>query len=182
MLMFSKALRVNDYIRIGEHEGTVMSVGVLSTKIRTPRDEEINVPNTVIVGTTTKNFTRLNRDLGAPVTTTVTIGYNAPWRQVHGMMKEAASKTEGLRTTPEPVVLQSALSDFYVEYTLFGRLEKANERTRVLSRLHANIQDLFNEYGVQIMSPHYESDPDDKVWVPKEKWHESPAESQTKGE
>jgi small-conductance mechanosensitive channel len=181
MLMFSKALRVNDYIRIDENEGTVISIGVLSTKIRTPRDEEINVPNTVIVGTTTKNFTRLNRELGAPVTTTVTIGYSAPWRQVHAMMKEAASKTEGLRTTPEPTVLQSSLSDFYVEYTLLARLEKANERTRVLSRLHANIQDLFNEYGVQIMSPHYEGDPDGKVWVPKEKWNDAPAPSETKG-
>ena len=181
MLMFSKALRVNDYIRIGEHEGTVMSIGVLSTKIRTPRDEEINVPNTVIVGTTTKNYTRLNRDLGAPVTTTITIGYNAPWRQVHAMMKDAASRTEGLRTAPEPVVLQSALSDFYVEYTLFARLDTANTRTRVLSRLHANIQDLFNEYGVQIMSPHYEGDPEGKVWVPKEKWHESPADAEKKG-
>lgn len=181
MLMFSKALRVNDYVRIGENEGTVMSIGVLSTKIRTPRDEEINVPNTVIVGTTTTNFTRLNRDVGAPVTTTITIGYSAPWRQVAAMMKEAAGKTEGLRKTPEPVVLQSSLSDFYVEYTLFGRLEQANQRNRVLSRLHANIQDLFNEHGVQIMSPHYEGDPDDKVWVPKEKWHEAPAEPEKKG-
>ncbi len=181
MLMFSKALRVNDYVRIGEHEGTVISVGVLSTKIRTARDEEINVPNAVVVGTTSTNYTRLNREKGAPVTTKVTIGYNAPWRQVHAMMKEAASKTEGLRTTPEPTVLQSALSDFYVEYTLFARLEKANERTRVLSRLHANIQDLFNEHGVQIMSPHYEGDPEGKVWVPREKWHEAPAEPETEG-
>lgn len=182
MLMFSKALRVNDYIRIGEHEGTVQSIGVLSTKIRTPRDEEINVPNSVIVGTTTTNYTRLNRETGAPVTTKITIGYSAPWRQVHAMLKEAAAGTEGLRKVPEPVVLQSDLSDFYVEYTLFARLERANERARVLSRLHANIQDLFNQYGVQIMSPHYEGDPDGKVWVPKEKWHEAPAEPDVTGE
>jgi small-conductance mechanosensitive channel len=176
MLTFSKALRVNDYVRIGDYEGTVMSVGLLSTKIRTPRDEEINVPNSLVVGTTTKNFTRLNRETGAPVTTAVTIGYSAPWRQVHAMLLEAAGRTSGLRKTPEPRVLQSSLSDFYVEYTLFGRLEVPETRVRVLSALHANIQDVFNEYGVQIMSPHYEGDPDGKVWVPKEKWHVAPAD------
>lgn len=182
MLMFSKALRVNDYVRIGEHEGTVMSVGVLSTKIRTARDEEINVPNTVVVGTTTMNYTRLNRESGAPVTTTITIGYDAPWRQVHAMMKEAASRTEGLRKDPVPAILQSSLSDFYVEYTLVARLETANQRALVLSRLHGHIQDIFNEHGVQIMSPHYEGDPDDKVWVPREKWYEAPATPETKRE
>jgi small-conductance mechanosensitive channel len=163
-------------VRIGDYEGTVMSVGLLSTKIRTPRDEEINVPNSLVVGTTTKNFTRLNRETGAPVTTAVTIGYSAPWRQVHAMLLEAAGRTSGLRKTPEPRVLQSSLSDFYVEYTLFGRLEVPETRVRVLSALHANIQDVFNEYGVQIMSPHYEGDPDGKVWVPKEKWHVAPAD------
>jgi small-conductance mechanosensitive channel len=175
MLMFSKALRVNDYVRVGEYEGTVLSVGVLSTKIRTPRNEEINVPNSVVVGTTTKNYTRLNRESGAPVNTSVTIGYGIPWRQVHAMLLEAAGLTNGLRKVPEPRVLQSSLSDFYVEYTLVARLEQPEGRALVLSELHANIQDVFNEYGVQIMSPHYEGDPDGKVWVPRERWHEAPA-------
>ena len=179
MLMFSKALRVNDYVRIGDHEGTIMSVGMLSTKIRTPRDEEINVPNAVVVGSITKNYTRLNREIGAPVTTAVTIGYNAPWRQVHAMLLEAAGKTAGLREEPMPRVLQTALSDFYVEYTLFARLEVPQSRAIVLSELHANIQDIFNVHGVQIMSPHYEGDPDGKVWVPKEKWYEAPGNKRT---
>ncbi|HEX6792055.1 MAG TPA: mechanosensitive ion channel domain-containing protein, partial [Candidatus Krumholzibacteria bacterium] len=176
MIMFSRAFRPNDYVRIGEYEGTIMSVGMLSTKLRTPRDEEINVPNAVVVGTTIKNYTRLNKETGAPVTTTVTIGYNAPWRQVHAMLLGAAAETPGLRTDPAPRVLQTALSDFYVEYTLFARLEVPQSRATVLSELHANIQDTFNVNGVQIMSPHYEGDPDDKVWVPRDKWYDAPAE------
>jgi small-conductance mechanosensitive channel len=91
------------------------------------------------------------------------------------MLLEAAGRTIGLRKVPEPRVLQSSLSDFYVEYTLVARLERPESRALVLSELHANIQDVFNEYGVQIMSPHYEGDPDGKVWVPREKWHEAPA-------
>jgi small-conductance mechanosensitive channel len=148
---------------------------MLSTKIRTVRNEEINVPNAVMVGTTLKNYTRLNRDTGVPVTTTLTIGYGNPWRQVHAMLLEAAEKTVGLRADPAPFVLQTALSDFFVEYTLIARLEVPQTRGLVLSQLHANIQDIFNVHGVQIMSPHYEGDPDGKVWVPKEKWYEKPA-------
>jgi small-conductance mechanosensitive channel len=91
------------------------------------------------------------------------------------MLIEAAAKTPGLRTDPPPRVLQTALSDFYVEYTLVARLEVPQSRAVVLSGLHANIQDIFNVHGVQIMSPHYEGDPDGKVWVPAEKWYEAPA-------
>jgi small-conductance mechanosensitive channel len=176
MIMFSKALRPNDYVRIGDYEGTIMSIGMLSTKLRTPRDEEINVPNAVVVGTTIKNYTRLNRETGAPVTTAVTIGYSAPWRQVHAMLLDAAGQTAGLRREPAPRVFQTALSDFYVEYTLLARLEVPQTRAVVLSELHANIQDIFNVHGVQIMSPHYEGDPDGKVWVPKDKWYTAPGD------
>jgi small-conductance mechanosensitive channel len=179
MIMLSRVLRTNDYVRIGEYEGTIMSVGMLSIKLRTPRDEEINVPNAVVVGTAVKNYTRLNQELGAPVTTTVTIGYNAPWRQVHEMLLQAAAQTAGLRREPAPRVLQSSLSDFYVEYTLVARLDVPQARPVVLSDLHANIQDIFNVHGVQIMSPHYEGDPADKVWVPKDRWYEAPARSQS---
>ena len=181
MIMFSKALRTNDYVRIGEFEGTIISVGMLSTKLRTARDEEINVPNAVVVGSIVKNYTRLNRETGAPVTTTVTIGYGTPWRQIHAMLLEAAAGTPGLRKEPQPKVLQSALSDFYVEYTLFGRLEVPQTRVAVLSALHANIQDIFNVHGVQIMSPHYEGDPDGKVWVPKDQWYAAPASEERPG-
>lgn len=175
MLMFSKAVRTNDFVRVGEYEGTVLSVGMLSTKIRTLRNEEINVPNAVMVGSTLKNYTRLNLQTGAPLTTTVTIGYSVPWRQVHAMLLEAAERTAGIRREPAPLVQQTALSDFYVEYTLIVRLEVPQTRGVTLSELHENIQDIFNVHGVQIMSPHYEGDPDGKVWVPKDKWYEAPA-------
>jgi small-conductance mechanosensitive channel len=109
------------------------------------------------------------------LTTTVTIGYNAPWRQVHAMLIEAAGRTEGLLKGPVPFVLQRSLSDYYVEYMLGARIAEPQKRIAVLDTLHRNIQDVFNEYGVQILSPHYVADPAEKVWVPKEKWYEAPA-------
>ena len=177
VIMYSRALRVGDYVRFAEHEGVVVALGMLSTKLRTNKREEVNIPNNLLVSTTTKNFSRLAGTEGVILYTTITIGYDAPWRQIHAMLIEAARRTPGLHAEPPPFVNQTALSDFYVEYQLNAHLERPEQRIRVLADLHANIQDVFNEHGVQIMSPHYEADPADKKWVPRERWHEPPAKT-----
>ena len=181
MLMYARALRVGDYVQIGETVGTVVALGMFSTRIRTPFGEIVSLPNAVIVGTTTKNYSREEETGGVFLTTTVTIGYNTPWRQVHAMLINAAHRTEGLLEDPPPRVMQRSLSDFYVEYTLGARMAQPNRRIAVLDALHRNIQDVFNEYGVQIMSPHYVADPAEKVWVPKENWYEAPAKKEGEG-
>jgi small-conductance mechanosensitive channel len=107
--------------------------------------------------------------------TSVTIGYDVPWRQVQSMLLIAASRTTGVRKTPEPKVRQSELQDFYVKYTLLVCPEEPERRFQILSTLHENILDVFNEYGVQIMSPNYEADPEGLKIVPKERWHAAPA-------
>jgi small-conductance mechanosensitive channel len=177
VLTYSRAFRAGDYVRIGDTEGTVLSLGMLSTKIRTPKGEEVTIPNAGLIGATIKNFSRLAGAEGVILHTTVTIGYSTPWRQVHEMLLMGADRTAGLKKEPKPFVLQTSLSDFYVEYQLNAHLERPETRNRTLAALHANIQDAFNEHGVQIMSPHYEADPAGKVWVPREKWFEPPAKS-----
>ena len=175
MLMYSRALKPGEYVRIGEHEGTVESLGFLSTKIRSPKNEELHVPNTVILGTTVKNYSRLAKQGGLLVHTSVTIGYDAPWRQVHALLIQAANNTRGISPEPPPFVLQTALSDFYVEYQINAALANPQGRVEVLGALHANIQDQFNAHGVQIMSPHYEGDKSQPVVVPRAKWFTPPA-------
>lgn len=177
ILTFSRTLREGDWVRVGEFEGAVMHVGIFSTKIRTPSDVEISVPNSVALSTVTRNFSRPAASAASTLETSVTIGYNAPWRQVHAMLLEAAARTAELEREPAPQVLQTALSDFYVQYSLRVRLRDQLRRPAVLSALNANIQDVFNEYGVQIMSPHYRVDPAAPVVVPKERWFEPPAAS-----
>ncbi len=177
IMIYSRVLREGEYVKIGEIEGLVTLVGIFSTKIRTANGEEVNMPNALIGSSTTVNSSRLAEGKGLVVHTTVTIGYNTPWRQVHAMLMQAAGSTPGLRADPMPFVTQSALSDFYVEYRLCVQVELPEIRRITLTALHANIQDVFNEYGVQIMSPHYENDPLEKVWVPKEQWFEAPAEN-----
>jgi len=175
VLVYSRALKAGDFVRIGEVEGTVTVIGVLSTKIVTRKREEVTIPNAVVVGDRVTNYSRLGGQEGAIVSTTVTIGYDTPWRQVHELLLLGASKTAGVRKAPAPFVLQRALSDFYVEYELRVHLDLAERRVEVLSELHAHVQDAFNEFGVQIMSPHFVAQPSDKVYVPKEHWRDPPA-------
>jgi small-conductance mechanosensitive channel len=175
VIVYSRAFGVGDYVRVGETEGLVSQVGLLSTKVVTRKQEEVTIPNAVVVGHKLTNYSERAENKGAIASTTVTIGYDTPWRQVHGLLTLAASRTPGVRKEPPPVVLQRALSDFYVEYELLVRLERLEDRIRVLSDLHGQVLDAFNEYGVQIMSPHFEDQPEKPVVVDRPQWHAPPA-------
>jgi small-conductance mechanosensitive channel len=176
VVVYSRALRPGEFVRIGDDVGTVLEVGMLSTKILTYMREEITIPNGVLVGTQTVNYSRHTKATGVLMKTTVTIGYDAPWRQVHGMLLHAAEQTAGIRKDPAPRVLQKTLSDFYVEYELVFHVDEPSKRVTMLSELHTHIQDQFNEEGVQIMSPHFEGQPNEKVFVPKSQWFPKSAE------
>jgi len=175
MLMYTRALRPGEYVQIGDTEGTVLSVGFVNTRIETVRHEEVSIPNAVIAGTVTRNFSRLAGDGGVFLPTKVTIGYDTPWRQVRAMLLLAAERSQGVAKTPPPRVVQTALQDFYVEYMLAVAVHDPSRRLAVLDELHGHIQDVFNEYGVQIMSPNYVADPAQAKLVPREGWVKPPA-------
>ena len=178
-IVYSRALRLGDFVRIGDVEGTVTGLSMLSIKVKTPRREEMTIPNAVVMSTVTANYSRLHESEGVFVPTSVTIGYDVPWRQVHALLLLAAERTAGIRRQPPPAVRQSGLRDFYVEYTLMVSVEDPAMRGAVLDALHQNIQDAFNEFGVQIMSPNYEADPEGPKIVPREKWFAAPAAAAT---
>ena len=173
---YSRALRVGDYVTVGEVEGTVTHLGTLSTKIETPRGDDVTIPNAVLVSQQVTNYTRNSTNTPVLVPMPVTIGYDVPWRQVESLLRLAASRTAGIRADPAPMVVQSDLADFFVRYTLFVTLDDPKTRRIVLGVLRANIQDAFNEYGVQIMSPHYLGDPAKPKVIPKDRWSAPPAD------
>ena len=177
ILTYSRTLKAGEYVRVGDNEGTVTEVGMFNTTIRTGLGEVLTLPNSMITGSVTRNYSRVVQGQGYIVDTVVTIGYDTPWRQVEAMLIEAAARTEGIVATPRPQVFQTGLSDFYPEYRLVAQAIPSEPRPRaeLLSLLHANIQDVFNEYGVQIMSPHYLGDPAQEKWVPRDKWFSAPA-------
>jgi small-conductance mechanosensitive channel len=139
----------------------------------------VTIPNAVVVAQTTTDYSRFRNTDGVFTPTSITIGYDTPWRQVHALLLQAAERTADLRRHPKPFVLQEALEDFYVKYTLLVCLVRQETRPYTLNALHANIQDLFNEYGVQIMSPNYVLDPAAPKVVPKTHWFTAPAAPQS---
>ena len=177
ILMYSRALRAGEYVKIAEMEGTVVELGMFATRIHTGTGEELILPNAFVLANTTRNYSRTVPGRGFVLQVKVTIGYSTPWRQVHAMLLAAAQRTHGILTDPAPYVIQSALSDFYVEYKLvaYAGPEAPAKRALAMNDLNANVQDVFNEYGVQIMSPHYLGDPAQPQIVPKERWFEAPA-------
>ena len=178
ILTYTRTLRPGEFVRIGEYEGTVTELGMFTTRIRTGLGEVLTLPNSMITATVTKNYSRTVQGPGYVVDTVVTIGYDTPWRQVEAMLLEAARRTPGVLDEPPAQVFQTALSDFYPEYRLVAQAIPSQPRPRavLLSMLHANIQDVFNEYEVQIMSPHYLGDPEHEKRVPRDKWYAAPAQ------
>jgi small-conductance mechanosensitive channel len=177
ILMYARTLRPGEYVKIGEAEGTVIELGMFAVRLQTGAGEETVLPNAFVIGNLTRNYSRETPGNEFVVQVKTTIGYSTPWRQVHAMLLDAARRTQGVLSEPKPYVVQTALSDFYVEYSLvaFAGPEAPVMRAMTISALHGNVMDVFNEHGVQIMSPHYLGDPKEPQIVPKERWFPPPA-------
>ena len=175
LLTYTRAFKVGDLVTIGDSIGVVTAVSMFVTHVRTFRNEEISIPNGMVLATHVTNFSNAAREKGLILRTSVMIGYDTPWRQVEALLLMAAQRTSGLLSEPAPFVLQTALDDFCIRYELHVSTGDPLRMKRAYSELHANIQDAFNEYGVQIMVPHYEADRNVATVVPKERWFASPA-------
>ena len=156
-LMFSGAFRIGDRVTIGEISGDVVETGVLITRIRTPKNETVSVPNSSLLNGRVVNYSAMAHQGRLILHTTVTIGYDAPWRKVHELLVQAALRTSAIEAEPAPFVVQKQLNDFFVTYEINACTRNANAMLNTYGELHQNIQDLFNEAGVEIMSPHYAS-------------------------
>ena len=155
ILTYTRAFKIGDRVKISDTVGDVTEKTLLVTRIRTSKNADITIPNAMVLGSHITNFSSSARDYGLILHTSVTIGYDAPWRTVHELLIAAALKTENILELPAPFVLQTALNDFYVTYELNAYTDTPQKMVRIYSELHQNIQDRFNEAGVEIMSPHY---------------------------
>ena len=175
VVLYSGAVRTGEFVRAGDIEGTVTDISLLSTRVLTPKNEYVTVPNAVLMGQNTINYSRLRAEDRTALSTSVSIGYDTPWRQVEAMLLLAADRSKGIRKQPPPWVLQTALKDFYIEYALVFVPAEINTKNATLTLLHQQILDVFNEFGVQIMSPNFEAQPPEQVVVPKQNWFLPPA-------
>ena len=155
ILTYMRAFKVGDRVRIADTEGDVTEKTLLITRIRTIKNVEITIANSMVLNSHIINFSTSALREGLILHTGVTIGYDAPWRQVHQLLIAAALECEEIMKEPKPFVLQTALDDFYVHYEINARTERPACMAQTYSQLHEKIQDKFNEAGVEIMSSHY---------------------------
>ena len=176
ILVYTRTLRPGEYVQIGATKGTVVELGLFATRIHTGMGEELTLPNSLILGNITRNYSRMTQGRGYMLDITISCGYDTPWRQVEAMLVAAALRTHGVLQQPPPRVFQVALVDFYIEYRLVCQAhpDEPHLRAELLNTLHASILDVFNEQGIQIMSPHYITDPETPKVVPKERWYPPP--------
>ncbi len=157
VIIYTRAFRLGDLIKTEEHFGYVHEKTILSTRIRTLTGEIVTIPNANLIATSIINYNAIKRELDIPlmIRTTITLGYDVPWRKVYQTLFDAAHATENILEEPAPYVLQTSLDDFYISYELRAYIDLLERRLLTLSKLHENIQDKCNEVGIEIMSPHY---------------------------
>jgi small-conductance mechanosensitive channel len=155
VLMYMRPFQLGERIRIGETTGDVIERTFLYTKVLSIKNEEIIVPSLSALGAPITNYSARAHSQGLILHTAVTIGYDAPWRRVHELLVEAATRTSHVLKEPKPFVLQTALDDFYVKYQINASTDQAGRMAQIYSELHQNIQDAFNEGGIEICSPHF---------------------------
>jgi small-conductance mechanosensitive channel len=155
VLTYMRPFQIGERVKVGDTVGDVIERTFLYIKIRTIKNEQVIVPSLLALNTSMVNYSSETRMRGLILHTSVTIGYDAPWRKVHELLQSAADRTENVLKSPKPFVLQTSLSDFFVNYQLNAYTDQPTSMAQIYSDLHQNIQDSFNEGGVEIMSPHY---------------------------
>ncbi|MDZ7640116.1 MAG: mechanosensitive ion channel family protein [Bryobacterales bacterium] len=169
ILTYTRAFVIGDRVRIGETTGDVVEKTMLVTRLRTIKNVDVSIPNSMLLSSQIVNFSTVSQEKGLILNTTITIGYDVPWRQVHELMLQAAASSPDILDDPKPFVLQTSLDDFYVSYELNAYTNAPMRMAGIYSQLHANIQDRFNEAGVEILSPHYRAARDgNQVTIPSQ--------------
>lgn len=176
-MTYRRAFKIGDMIQVGEYTGVVEDMRLLVTHLRTFHNEEVVLPNSQLLNSSVINLSRPAQEDGLLIHTRVGIGYETPWRQVEAMLKEAANRTRSLKATPAPFVLVQNLGDYAIDYQLNAYVSGPTHLPHRYAELHRNVLDVFNEYGVAIMTPSYRADPTEPKLVPPEDWYPAPAKA-----
>lgn len=169
VITYMNPFKEGDRIKMGEHVGDVVEKTALVTRLKTPKNEIITIPNSNIMTAQTVNYSKSAREYGLILHAQLTMGYEVPWRKVHELLMEAGAKTAHVLQEPKPFVLQTALDDFYVRYQINVYTAEAGRMLDIYSSLYANVQDVFHREGIELVSPSVSAIRDaSTVFVPKE--------------
>lgn len=180
VITYMRPFKMGDRIKLNDTTGDIIEKTPLVTRIRTPKNEVVTVPNSFIMSSHTVNYSTSAREYGLIIHSEVSIGYDIPWRQVNQILIDAALNTPGVVDDPRPFVLETSLSDWYPVYQINAYIKEAAKMAQIYSDLHQNIQDKFNEAGIEIMSPHYMAVRDgNETTIPKDDLRNSDSANQT---
>ena len=169
VITFMRPFRLGDRIKLNDTVGDIIEKTPLVTRVKTPKNEIVTVPNSFVMSSMTTNYSSSAQEYGLIIHTDVTFGYEVPWQQVHQLMVQAALSTPHIEANPRPFVLQTKLDDWYVIYQINAYTRHPEYMASIYSQLHANIQDIFHEAGIEVMSPHFMGvRPNDQVIMPDE--------------
>lgn len=172
VITYMRPFKIHDFIMVGDVKGHVLEKTLLVTRIKTPKNEVVTIPNSSVLSGNTVNYsTESAAGQGLIISTTATIGYDVPWKEVHQALIDAALQTPMVEKDPMPFVWQTSLDDFYVAYQLNAYTKHSGQQGHIYSGLHQNIQDVFNERGIEIMSPHYRAHRDGNLTTIPEDYH-----------
>jgi small-conductance mechanosensitive channel len=157
VLTYMRPYQVGDRVKIADTFGDVIEKSLLVTRIRTDKQEDVTIPNSSVLNQHIINYSSAVQERGVILHSEVTLGYDIPWRTIHELMISAARDTKGLLSEPKPYVLHRSLNDFHVTYQINAYTNTPNDMMDIYSELHQNLQDRFNEAGVEILSPSYQA-------------------------
>ena len=153
VITYMRPFGIGDRIKLNETTGNVIEKSLFVTRIKTPKNEVITIPNSFILSSQTTNYSVSAKDYGLIVHSNVGLGYEVPWQKAHECLIKAAKATSGTIKTKTPFVLDMGLEDYYNMYQINVYISDANKIPFVITELNSKIQDVFLEEGIEIELP-----------------------------
>ena len=179
VITFMRPFRVGDRIKLNDTVGDIIEKTPLVTRVKTPKNEIVTVPNSFVMSSLTTNYSSSAQEYGLIIHTDVTFGYEVPWQQVHQLMIQAALATPHIEAEPRPFVLQTKLDDWYVVYQINAYTRHPEKMSLIYSHLHQHILDLFHEAGIEVMSPHFMGvRQSEQPFIPEQQLHDKESKSE----
>jgi small-conductance mechanosensitive channel len=155
VITYMRPFKIGDRIKLNETEGHVIEKTPLVTRLRTPKNEIVTIPNSFIMSAHTTNFSASARAYGLIIHTDVGFGYGVPRLQVQQLLIQAALKVQGVRRDPKPFVLEKTLADSYPVYQINAYVNDVDRLQKIYSDLNQHIHDMAQDAGLEMLLPHY---------------------------
>ena len=149
LILIFKPFKVGDFIEGAGHSGTVHSIEVLNTTLKTPDNKTIIIPNAELSGNSVINF---STELTRRVDFTFGIGYNDDMKKAKDIIRDILSKDKRVLPDPAPFIAIGNLGDSSVDITVRVWVESANYWGLYFDTIEA-VKEAFDASNISIPYP-----------------------------